>query len=561
MGYHMTTPKNIGRVLGSQIYVGTSPESAKGDVPFAERDVFINTNSGYVYQYDGAEWVFKYVIATAREDIVRRAYDDAEALGFDPGTVALVAPIGGVAKVVRVVTDAIGNKSLEDISVGDGVLPFITKAVSDLQNYYLKSETYTQTEIDAKLDALPLIEFREVDELPQVGESNVIYLVPHLHEGQLDRYDEYCWVANKQRFEKLGNTDALANYYNKTETDGLLALKADKAPFDAHVADTTNPHGVTKAQVGLGNVDNTSDVNKPVSTAQQAALDLKANQSEFSAHANNQNNPHGVTKSQVGLGNVDNTSDANKPVSVATQGALDLKADKATTYTKSETNALLATKANSADVYAKVEADALLATKQNVLTFDPQPTANSTNPVTSGGVKSAIDSAISSVYRYKGSVETYAQLPISGMSVGDVYNVEEADPTHAVSAGDNVAWDGMTWDVLAGTIDLGNYYTITQVDSRLADKADKATTYLKTEVDSALATKQDTLISGTNIKTINSHSILGGGDLELYTVATDAEIMALFVSVENNTIIASGSVSENVMSGSGWSVSNNTLNM
>ena len=44
-----------------------------------------------------------------------------------------------------------------------------------------------------------------------------------------------------------------------------------------HINDTGNPHGVTKAQVGLGNVDNTSDADKPISTATQSALDLKAN--------------------------------------------------------------------------------------------------------------------------------------------------------------------------------------------------------------------------------------------------------------------------------------------
>ena len=50
--------------------------------------------------------------------------------------------------------------------------------------------------------------------------------------------------------------------------------KISKAVTDliAHIANKSNPHGVTKAQVGLGNVDNTSDANKPVSTAQQAAL-------------------------------------------------------------------------------------------------------------------------------------------------------------------------------------------------------------------------------------------------------------------------------------------------
>lgn len=59
-----------------------------------------------------------------------------------------------------------------------------------------------------------------------------------------------------------------------------------------------------KSQVGLGNVDNTSDVDKPVSTAQQAALDA-------------------LTKDDVGLDNVDNTSDINKPVSTAQQAAID----------------------------------------------------------------------------------------------------------------------------------------------------------------------------------------------------------------------------------------------
>ena len=48
-----------------------------------------------------------------------------------------------------------------------------------------------------------------------------------------------------------------------------------------HIASTNNPHGVTKAQVGLGNVNNTSDVDKPISTATQTALDAKANTSEL----------------------------------------------------------------------------------------------------------------------------------------------------------------------------------------------------------------------------------------------------------------------------------------
>jgi hypothetical protein len=59
-------------------------------------------------------------------------------------------------------------------------------------------------------------------------------------------------------------------------TDVGLAGKADAAALNAHTFDHANPHGVTKAQVGLGDADNTPDMGKPVSVAQQAALDSKA---------------------------------------------------------------------------------------------------------------------------------------------------------------------------------------------------------------------------------------------------------------------------------------------
>lgn len=64
---------------------------------------------------------------------------------------------------------------------------------------------------------------------------------------------------------------------------------------------------------------------------------------------------------------------------------------------------------------------------------------------------------LATVYKYKGSVETYANLPTSGRQVGDVYNVKQADPDHNIEAGDNVAWDGKKWDILAGDTDLSGY--------------------------------------------------------------------------------------------------------
>lgn len=78
-------------------------------------------------------------------------------------------------------------------------------------------------------------------------------------------------------------------------------------------------------QSKLSNVDNTSDMDKPVSTAQAAAIAEAAKSGsteELTGHIDDKNNPHGVTKAQVGLGAVDNTSDMDKPVSTAQAAAI-----------------------------------------------------------------------------------------------------------------------------------------------------------------------------------------------------------------------------------------------
>ena len=126
----------------------------------------------------------------------------------------------------------------------------------------------------------------------------------------------------------LGNVDNTADLDKPISTATQKAIDDAKAAnntaLDNHANRTDNPHKVTKDQVGLGNVDNTADINKPVSVAQQNALDTLSNSlnTAINNHVGNTNNPHQVTKEQVGLGKVDNTSDLEKPISVATQNAI-----------------------------------------------------------------------------------------------------------------------------------------------------------------------------------------------------------------------------------------------
>ena len=118
----------------------------------------------------------------------------------------------------------------------------------------------------------------------------------------------------------LGNVDNTSDE-DKPISDATQFVLDQKAPV-ANPTFTGTVSGITKSMVGLGNVDNTSDVNKPVSDATQVLINQKAplNNPFFTGTVT------GVTKGMVGLGNVDNTSDANKPVSTATQTALDAKA-------------------------------------------------------------------------------------------------------------------------------------------------------------------------------------------------------------------------------------------
>lgn len=95
---------------------------------------------------------------------------------------------------------------------------FITKAVNDLTNYYLKSETYTKEEVQSLISAINSVTLQKVESLPEMEESNVIYLVPKSGSGN-DIYDEYIFIDGKP--EHIGSTQVdLSNYVQEAPKDG-----------------------------------------------------------------------------------------------------------------------------------------------------------------------------------------------------------------------------------------------------------------------------------------------------------------------------------------------------
>ena len=101
------------------------------------------------------------------------------------------------------------------------------------------------------------------------------------------------------------------------------------------------------------------------------AVNLRAKETELSAHTGKIDNPHTVTKAQVGLSDVDNTNDLDKPISTATQTAINLKANQSTTYTKDAINTFLEDKADKDTTYTPGQIDALNNTQdlENFLNF------------------------------------------------------------------------------------------------------------------------------------------------------------------------------------------------
>ena len=143
-------------------------------------------------------------------------------------------------------------------------------------------------------------------------------------------------VSDQERTRWNGKADA-SHRHKVADIDGLEEIisnqttnKANQADLTGHIQNQNNPHNVTKAQVGLGNVTNVEQASKSdfqhhldnhnnphsVTKAQIGLENVtnveQASKQEFNAHTTNLNNPHNVTKSQVGLGNVDNVRQASK---------------------------------------------------------------------------------------------------------------------------------------------------------------------------------------------------------------------------------------------------------
>ena len=134
-------------------------------------------------------------------------------------------------------------------------------------------------------------------------------------------------------------------------------------------------------------------------------------------------------------------------------------------------------------------------------------------------IKDVAEKGVCLVITFNGDSGKQAiEIPISQIFNADnYYTKSQTDSAIAAYTYDKATIDQKVAE--GGTFDPTQYYDKTATDNLLANKADKATTYTKNEVDNAItaatSTKQDKLVSGTNIRTVGGHSVLGNGNIVL----------------------------------------------
>lgn len=164
-------------------------------------------------------------------------------------------------------------------------------------------------------------------------------------------------------------------------------------------------------------------------------------------------------------------------------------------------------------------------------------------------LKTLIDdlkASVAAALDYKGTKDSYDQLPSSGNKKGDVWNVVAAHGT--TPAGTNYAWDGAKWDPLGGTIDLSGYYTKSQVDDAISAA--------KTELEAADTALEGQITTVTNqlnnkVNKVEGSGLISDTDLnQIRTNKSDIESLQTSVGGKQDELTPSNAVSiteENVI--------------
>ena len=198
-------------------------------------------------------------------------------------------------------------------------------------------------------------------------------------------------------------------YYTTSEIDVIASGKADlvgglvpASQLPSYVDDVLEYANLAALPITgeAGKIYITLDTNRQYRWGGSSYIDITG----FVDNVNGKTGAVVVTKEDVGLTNVDNTSDANKPISTATQTALNGKSSISHLHDDR--------------YYTESEVDTLLSAKQNTITVDAAPTNGSTNPVQSNGVFDALALKSDTTHNHTGIYEPADATIVKDADIG-----------------------------------------------------------------------------------------------------------------------------------------------
>ena len=330
---------------------------------------------------------------------------------------------------------------------------FITNTVSNLTNYYQKSEVYTKQETDQKIANASFLKVRVENELPEIGVANTIYLVPASSVNVLaatveDNYDEYLWQDD--HYEKLGSVRInLSNYIQTDDTltaDKLIIGNGDKKiKTTSYSIGTTysNDANIILTGLAIANELTKYALNTSITTLTDQINTLNSSLTDLKSKA--------VLNSSLGK------NESNQIISI---NSLSLYADTADKALKDK---------NNRDIYDTYATKEELNTKQPLL-------------VSGENIKKINNQSL--------------------LGSGNIDIVSEVDSTLNTTS-ENPVQNKVITTELNKKADINNVYTKTEIEQ------------IKTQLNTNIDKKQPLLESGQNIKTVNNQSLLGAGNIDI----------------------------------------------
>ena len=151
--------------------------------------------------------------------------------------------------------------------------------------------------------------------------------------------------------------------------------------------------------------------------------------------------------------------------------------------------------------------------------------------------KEEVNSKVSSVYKVKGSKDTFADLPTTGQVTGDVWNVKQANGD--TPAGTNYVWNGDEWDALGGTIDLSAYSKLSAVTTNgtgVVTSAELKDNGVTLQLNKTSAVKVNSAVTADSAVTANSAITLNGFNVTSGAAGGTAGSVVKIIDKNNNVI-------------------------